>query len=189
MCCRRKRCRAIRSVRGCSDERGMQARSRAASRFRILCRHALGLGDMFGRIDVEERIDGRRRPSGNSERITRAPFGDPAHAVRAVSARRKSSRNSTGQIATTGCGRSPELAQARSALAPTRARCRRATKSRGRNGQSPGALTTHSICGRMLRRPIEARQDAGERARHSPARCRLQPGGRYRRSARRRHWH
>ena len=34
-----------------------------------------------------------------------------------VSARRKSSRNSTGQIATTGCGRFAELAQAIRALA------------------------------------------------------------------------
>ena len=62
----------------------------------------------------------------------------------ATSARRKSSRSATGQSPTTGCRHSPERAQASGVPAALRAACNRATRSGGRNGQSPGTLAIHS---------------------------------------------
>ena len=60
---------------------------------------------------------------------------------------RKSPRMLSGHNATTGCRLCPEAAQAISAPASMRARCRRPTRSGGRNGQSPGVVTIHSISG------------------------------------------
>src|SRR5262245_12201116 len=64
-----------------------------------------------------------------------------------VSALRRSSRSASGHNPTTGWRHSPERAQASGTPAPIlrRAWCRRSTRSSGRNGQSPGTLTIHSI--------------------------------------------
>src|SRR5205085_7558618 len=62
-------------------------------------------------------------------------------------ARRKSSRSATGQRPTTGWRQSPECAQASGLFSAARAACSRGTRSRGRNGQSPGTLATHSMPG------------------------------------------
>ena len=110
---------------------------------------AVGFGGLFRRIDVEEGIDRCDRPFGDAAAVARAPLIDLAHAL-FVTPRRKSARNATGQSATTGCRRSPEAAQAICSPAATRASCRRATRSRGRNGQSPGTLTSHAISGASL---------------------------------------
>ena len=65
-----------------------------------------------------------------------------------TSARRRSSRSATGHSATTGWRHSPERAQASGVPAATRASCSRATRSFGRNGQSPGTLSEpFAICG------------------------------------------
>src|SRR2546423_190619 len=62
---------------------------------------------------------------------------------------RKSSRSATCHSATTGWRQSPECAQASGFPSAMRAACSFATRSRGRNGQSPGTLTTHSTPGRF----------------------------------------
>src|SRR5207302_721624 len=58
-----------------------------------------------------------------------------------------SARSATGQSPTTGWRQSPDLAQASGSPLAFRAACRRSTRSRGTNGQSPGTLTSHSIAG------------------------------------------
>src|ERR1700742_1570122 len=60
---------------------------------------------------------------------------------------RRFSRNATCHRPTTGWRQSPECAQASAFASRARASCSFATRSRGRNGQSPGTLTTHSVPG------------------------------------------
>src|SRR5262249_3856791 len=64
-----------------------------------------------------------------------------------TSALRRSSRNATGHKPTTGCRQSPDRAQRSGTPAACRVAAKRATRSRGRNGQSPGALATSAIPG------------------------------------------
>src|SRR5215212_953010 len=58
-------------------------------------------------------------------------------------------RKSTLHNPITGCDWSPEAATASCAPVSVRARWRRATRSRGRNGQSAAALSTHATSGRL----------------------------------------
>src|SRR6266404_8444164 len=64
-----------------------------------------------------------------------------------TSAWRSSSRKATLHNPITGCDCPPEAATASCAFSSARARCRRARRSRGRNGQSAAALNTHKISG------------------------------------------
>src|SRR5262245_20683436 len=64
-----------------------------------------------------------------------------------TSALRRSRRNATGHNPATGWRHSPERAQASGAPAVRRAAESRATRSLGRNGQSPGTLTTSAMSG------------------------------------------
>src|SRR5262249_47677638 len=64
-----------------------------------------------------------------------------------TSALRRSSRSATGHTPTTGCRQPPERAQASGTSAACRAADKRATRSAGRNGQSPGTLATSGIAG------------------------------------------
>src|SRR6266852_3487966 len=66
-----------------------------------------------------------------------------------TSAWRNVSRNATLHNPITGCDWPSEAATASSAFCSARARCRRATRSRGRNGQSAAALSTHETSGRL----------------------------------------
>src|SRR5260370_2628147 len=66
-----------------------------------------------------------------------------------TSAWRSSSRKPTLHNPITGCDFPPEAATASCAFSATRARCRRETRSRGRNGQSAAALSTQEISGRF----------------------------------------
>src|SRR5882724_860355 len=67
-----------------------------------------------------------------------------------TSAWRSSSRKLTLHNPITGCDCPSEAATASCAFCSMRARCRRATRSRGRNGQSAAALSTHDTSGRLL---------------------------------------
>src|SRR4051812_49161576 len=62
---------------------------------------------------------------------------------------RSSSRNATLHNPITGCDWPPEDATASCASCSIRARCSRATRSRGRNGQSAAALRIHPTSGRF----------------------------------------
>src|SRR5882724_930021 len=66
-----------------------------------------------------------------------------------TSAWRSSSRNATLHSPITGCDCPPEAATASGAFCAARARCRRTTRSRGRNGQSAAALSTKDTSGRL----------------------------------------
>src|SRR5437667_666909 len=66
-----------------------------------------------------------------------------------TSAWRSSSRKPTLHSPITGCDCPPEAATASCAFSAARARCKRATRSRGRNGQSAAALRAHEISGRF----------------------------------------
>src|SRR5882724_10099229 len=66
-----------------------------------------------------------------------------------TSAWRSSSRNATLHNPITGCDWPSEAATASCAFCSARARCRRATRSRGRNGQSAAALRIHDMSGRF----------------------------------------
>src|SRR6266404_1326905 len=66
-----------------------------------------------------------------------------------TSAWRSSSRKATLHNPITGCDCPPEAATASCAFSSARARCRRARRSRGRNGQSAAALNTQEISGRF----------------------------------------
>ncbi len=48
---------------------------------RIAARNALGLGRIFRRVDVEERVDRRRRPIGDGNTVTRGPDLDLVQAL------------------------------------------------------------------------------------------------------------
>src|ERR1700722_7101853 len=67
-----------------------------------------------------------------------------------ISARRSSSRNATLHNPITGCDCPADAATASCAFCSTRAQCNRATRSRGRNGQSAAALSTNSMPGRLV---------------------------------------
>src|ERR1700737_4566188 len=66
-----------------------------------------------------------------------------------TSAWRSSSRKATLHNPITGCDCPPEAATASCAFSSARARCRRATRSRGRNGQATAALSTHDTSVRL----------------------------------------
>src|SRR5947207_10621909 len=66
-----------------------------------------------------------------------------------TSAFRSSSRRATLHNPITGWDCPPDAATASCAPCSMRARCRRATRSRGRKGQSAAALNTHSASGRL----------------------------------------
>src|SRR5712671_5649450 len=66
-----------------------------------------------------------------------------------TSAWRSSSRNATLHNPITGCDWPSEAATASCAFCSARAPCRRATRSRGRNGQSAAALRIHDTSGRF----------------------------------------
>src|SRR5713226_1056433 len=66
-----------------------------------------------------------------------------------TSAWRSSSRNATLHNPITGCDCPSEAATASWAFSSARARCRRETRSRGRNGQSAAALKMNSTSGRL----------------------------------------
>src|SRR6266404_3296508 len=67
-----------------------------------------------------------------------------------TSAWRSSSRKLTLHKPITGCDCPSEAATASCAFSAARARCNRATRSRGRNGQSAAALKTHDTSGRLV---------------------------------------
>ena len=87
----------------------------------------------------------------------------------ATSACRRSARSATGQSPFTGCAWPPDSAQASGTPAAARAACRRATRSCGRNGESPAALATHSRSGRLRAAQSSAR-GCRRAVRQSPAR-------------------
>ncbi len=62
-------------------------------------------------------------------------------------ARRKSSRSATATARRPGDAIRRSARRRAAVPAATRASCRRATRFCGRNGQSPGTLASHSICG------------------------------------------
>src|SRR3984957_14101884 len=66
-----------------------------------------------------------------------------------TSAWRSSSRSATLHKPITGCDCPLEAATASCAFCSAHARCRRATRSRGRNGQSAAALRIHETSGRL----------------------------------------
>src|SRR6202171_4863833 len=66
-----------------------------------------------------------------------------------TSAWRSSSRKATLHNPITGCDWPSEAATASCAFSAIRSACRRATRSRGRNGQSAAALSTHATSGRL----------------------------------------
>src|SRR5712692_4511471 len=45
----------------------------AGSKVALLRCNALGLGGILGRVDVEERVDGRARPIGDGDAVARGP--------------------------------------------------------------------------------------------------------------------
>src|SRR5271156_554744 len=63
---------------------------------------------------------------------------------------RRPSRSATLHNPITGCDRPPDAATTSCAFSSARARCKRATRSRGRNGQSAATLNTNSTPDRFV---------------------------------------
>ena len=112
-------------------------------------RQPFGLGDVVHGVGVEERIELRRpaipRSRAGSARSSGRSCGCLPRPARGE-ALRATPRSTIRSPDATGRRRPPPRAAHSSAV---RAACRRATRSRGRNGQSAAALSTHATPGRL----------------------------------------
>ena len=146
-----------------------------------------GAGGVFGRVDVEERIDRRGRPIGEGDAVTRRPDFDLAQAVvdqRAAQILAQRDRPERDD------GMAP-FARARAGQRRRRPRCALHAAappdlSAGTDNRPARSTAIGSLA--HARPPNRARRGCRQAGRQNPARCRRRPAARCRRSAPDRRW-